>query len=188
MTPTQPTFPWRGYVNQITYGADLRAPVGDDLVERLATELIRRRYFTGRAEDYYAAAAAALASGERLAFTDDQDEAATRDLLARLVPALDRRRPWPEPAFVEQGIDRWDELRNAPVVAWVPLPYHDVEGLLNRGFYAVGQVMVLVLRLRTGQTVALRSGPGGLDLLTFADGGPAVAAFRELTGLETRTR
>jgi hypothetical protein len=39
---------WRGYINQMIYGSDLRAPLDDSLVNRLADELIRQRFFTLR--------------------------------------------------------------------------------------------------------------------------------------------
>lgn len=188
MTSMQPIFPWRGYVNQLTYGADLRTPVPDEVVERITHELIRQWFFTHAVENYYDAAVAGLNSGKRLAFTDDQDEEATRDLLIRVVARLDERRPWPEHPFYQGERSEWAALRDAPVAAVVPQSEREVRRRLNRGFAAVdteaGRVKVLILRLRTGQTVVLRSGPAGCDLLTGDDPAPTIAAFRELTGLD----
>jgi hypothetical protein len=185
MTPPQPTVPWRGYVNMLVY--DLPTPLDEQVADRLATELIRQRFFTHPVDDFYGAIVAALPSGERLAITGDHDEADVRALLSRVVVLLDARRPWPDAAYQALEAGQWAALRDAPLIGRLLLHRRHVEAQLNRGFTAIGSAEVLVLRLRTGQTVALRSGPSGVELLTEADPGPTVAAFRELTGLEIGT-
>jgi len=197
MTSTQPTFPWRGYINQITHGTDLRHRVDDSLVARLADELIRQRYFTRPVENYYQAAVAGLASGESVTLADEQDQEVTRDLLTRLVHALDKRRPWPEPPFTSADISEWPSLRDAPIIGRIPLTERDVQSLLHRVFSELsphhgGEGRILVLRLRTGQVVALLSPTSfsapGIDLLAYTDPGSTLAAFRDMTGIDVEPR
>ncbi|WP_252442280.1 hypothetical protein [Pseudonocardia humida] len=191
MTPTQPVSPWRGYVHQLTYGADLTGPLDDDAVERIVEGVLRQRVFTQPIEAYYEAASAALASGEHLADLPNQDDAAVRDALIRIVDRLDARRPWPVPPFQQQGVEEWGALAGAPVIGRIPLSQMQVRRTLNRLFDTVehggGELKVLVLRLRTGQLVALRSTGAftapGVDLLSGAEPGSTAADFTELTGM-----
>ena len=196
MTSAQPDFPWRGYVNQMTHGTDLRHRVGDNLVARLADELIRQRYFNHPVENYYQAAIAGLESGESVTLTEDQDEQVVRDLLARLVRALDERRPWPEPPFTSLDTSEWSNLRDAPVIGRIPMKERDVQTRLHRVFSENlpdgNEGRVLILRLRTGQIVALLSpisfGTSGIDLLAHTNPESTLAAFRDLTGVSVETR
>lgn len=89
---------WRGYLVQITGGIDLTTPVGDDVVQRIAEQVVQQRVSADPAERYYDAAVTALRSGQQLAVNDDQDEDVVRDLLRRVLAGLDDHRPWPEPA------------------------------------------------------------------------------------------
>ncbi|WP_214407020.1 hypothetical protein [Pseudonocardia lacus] len=196
MTPTQPVTPWRGYVHQLTYGADLSERVGDDAIDRIVEAVLAQRVFTQPAETYYDAACAALASGERLADLPDQDEAAVRDALIRIVEGLDARRPWPVPPFHQLPAGGWADLAAAPVIGRIPRSQMQVRRTLNRLFDTVGQgadeTKVLLLELRTGQRVALRSTGAftapGVDLLTRAEPGSTAADFTELTGLPLEPR
>lgn len=185
------TRPWRGYINQILHGTSLREPLSDEMVDRLADELIRQKYFTRPVADYYAACGAALASGDDLAFDENQNEDAVRDLLVRLRRALDRRRPWAEPWFYVQAIEDWDRLSHAPVVGAIPLMLPAVSARLHRTFHSVQkdpEVLALVLKLRTGQLLALRSSSPfstpGVDLMTLDDPAQTVLDFTELSGME----
>lgn len=189
--------PWHGYVNQIIYGLDLRTPADDEVVERIAAELFRQRIFASPVERYYDAAVACLRSDERIAFDDErQDDSNVRDLLARLVLRLDEQRPWPVHPFYEVNPSewsQWSDLLDAPAIARVPLSPREISARLHRVFRAIqvdgAAVHVMVLRLRTGQLVVLRSIAGytrpGVDLLAHTDAGSTAAAFRELTGLDT---
>lgn len=187
------TDPWRGYLNQVTHNADLRGPLDDDAVERIVDELLRQRVFTSPVGHYYAAAVAGLRSGKRLSSFEDQDEDATRDAVTRIVQGLDERRPWPVAPFYQQEPSGWDRLAGAPVIARVPLSQREVRYRLNRGFDSVGaagdEAKVMILQLRTGQLVALRSTASftapGMDLLAHADLAATVRDFAELTGLVT---
>ena len=182
---------WRGYINQMIYGADLRAPLDDSLVNRLADELIRQRFFTLPVADYYNAATEALRSGERLGSDDDQDEGAVRDLLTRLVKVLDHRRPWPEAAYRVLPVDETFTLASAPLIARIPMLPRDVEGRLSRSFSKPGldgrEGEFIVLRLRTGQQVVLRAATfreANVEIYSVDDPDATRAAFRELTGLD----
>ncbi len=184
---------WRGYINQMIYGSDLRAPLDDSLINRLADELIRQRFFTLPVADYYEAAAEALRSGERLGSDDDQDEGAVRDLLTRLVKVLDHRRPWPEAAYQALPVDETFTLASAPLIARIPILPRDVEGRLSRSFSKRGpdgsEGEFIVLRLRTGQQVVLRAATfreANVEIYSFDDPDATCAAFRELTGLDVQ--
>jgi hypothetical protein len=184
---------WRGLVNAVLYGIDLSAPVGDAEVSRRAGELIQQQMFTDPVEDYYAAASAALASGEQIGF-EAGEQAAARDFLTRLVDELDARRPWPVPPFREVGSAEWPALKETPVVARLTLSRMQVEERLSRLFDKQPpdgtSWPILLLRLRTGETVALQA-PGGYTepgvAIRAATSAPAelLASFAQLTGIRT---
>jgi hypothetical protein len=187
--------PWRGGVNQILYGVVLRAPADDEVVDRVATELIRQRMYVEPVQLYYDAAVEGLRSGEPLAFHDDdlQQEDAVRDFLTRLVRRLDERRPWPEHPFYAVRRDEWDDgLFGDAAIARVPLSPREIVSRLHRMFSDVdidgGRALVLVLRLRTGHVVTLRAtrfDAPYVDVLAGTDPASTTAAFREATGLGT---
>lgn len=146
---TTPEPSWRGLVGAILYGIDLAEPLDEQAAER-AGALIGQRMFTEPVEDYYRAAAAALESGEA---------GDARPFLERLVAELDARRPWPEPAFRQVPAAEVPELRTAPVLATLGVSRMQLEERLSRLFdksvASEWHGPVLVLRLRTGDTVAL---------------------------------
>jgi hypothetical protein len=190
MSSSQSALFWRGYINQITYGTDLRARVDGSLVVRLADELIRQRYFSDPVEDYYQAAIDGLRSGESLRFDDDQDEGAVRDLLTRLLRTLDERRRWPEPPFRSIPVDEWLALQDAPVIGRIrKYPMH-VEEVLSRIFSERGpEGPIMVLRMRTGQQIGLRAtswGERNVELSSKADPEATREAFCDLTGLDVQ--
>jgi hypothetical protein len=88
--------PWRLSVIQVVYGGSLRSRAHDALVDRAVTSMIDGTFFDRPAATYFDDLTAALRSDEPLALHDWQDEDAVRDLLARIVAELDRRRPWGE--------------------------------------------------------------------------------------------
>jgi hypothetical protein len=196
MTSPQPTFPWRGYVNQMTYGTDLRHRVDDSLVTRLADELICQRYFTHPVESYYHAAVTGLESGESMTLDENQNQEVVRDLLTRLVHALDERRPWPESPFASLDASEWSAMCDAAVIGRIPLKERDVQSLLHRVFSEISPDgsggRVLILRLRTGQVVALLSPTSfttpGIDLLARTEPTSTLAAFRDLTGIHVESK
>lgn len=191
MAMERPSSPWRGYVVQITYGTNLHSPADDSLVARLADELVRQRYFNDPVEDYYRAVIEGLRSGENLRFDDSQNEAAVRDLLERLIPALDERKPWPEPRYRSLPVEEWLTLKGAPVLGRIPMHVMAVQAHLHRIFSERvpdgADAQVLVLRLRTGQKVGLRgrsSGGGEVDLSSLDEPTSTRKDFQQLTGLD----
>lgn len=89
-----PLLPWFGYINQLTYGIDLRSRVGNPILTHLADSIVQQHGFRDPVADYYYAALAALRPGQDFALVAHDDEEVLRDLLMRLVQALDERRPW----------------------------------------------------------------------------------------------
>jgi hypothetical protein len=184
---------WRGYINQITHGADLRAPIDDSLLNRLADELVRQRLFALPVADYYQAATEALRSRDHLGSDDGQDESAVRDLLTRLIEALDSRRPWPEPPFKALPVDEAFTLTSDALIGRIPILPRDIEGRLNRKFSKRepdgrdGEF--IALRLRTGQLVVLRAAAfqvANVELYSADDPSATRAAFEALTALEVQ--
>ena len=195
MESTQQPPPWRGYVNQLTYGLDLGRHVDDEVVTRLVDALVQQRSFRHPVETYHDAATAALASGEPIARGAREDEV-VRDLLARLVRELDERRPWADPPFRTLGVEQWPRLATAPVIGRIPLSRMTVGERLCGIFEPVPaasgeQVDVLVLRLRSGEQVGLVAPASfterGVIVRAHGDSRPTVAAIRELTGLDVET-
>ncbi|OBK21239.1 hypothetical protein A5634_10530 [Mycobacterium asiaticum] len=182
-----------GYIHHLTYGADLRARLDDSLLNRLTDELIRQRFFTLPVADFYWAAVDALNSGEHLASGDDQDDGTVRDLLARLIKALDDRRPWPEPAFKALPVDETLNFMNTPLIACMSILPRDVEARLSRSFSkrepGGRDGEFIALRLRTGQQVVLRAATfrvADVEVYSADDPEATRAALEEFTGLEVQ--
>ncbi|WIM87835.1 hypothetical protein PT015_23930 [Candidatus Mycobacterium wuenschmannii] len=193
MSSRQSASPWRGYTNQIVYGTELQSPIDDDLLNRLADELIRQRYFRDPVESYYKAAVDALKSGEDIRLDDSQDEGAVHDLLTRLLVVLDERRPWPEPAFKALPVEEWRAIAAAPKIGQIPARPVDVQGRLYRSFahYEWGgqELRILILRLRSGQIVGLRIGSlaqPNVDVYSPSDPVEVRASLQDL-GLDLQT-
>jgi len=182
---------WRGYLNQILYGVDLRAPVGDDVVERVATAMLDRLVFADPPEVYYHAMTTALDSNELLSSDEDQDEVATRDFLFRLVGALDERRPWPVPPF-DRMDNPWNEFRDAPLIGRIAQRKRTVENRLRKEFRVpVGDdngTRFLILRLASGHIVALSASKPfvspNVEIRSFDNPNDTLRNFEGLTGIE----
>lgn len=192
MGSAQQASPWRGYVNQLTYGLDLSHQQNDEVVTRLADALIEQRSFKHPVASYHEAATAALASGEAIAQGAHEDEVA-RDLLSRVVLELDERRPWADPPFRTLGSDQWADLATAPVVGRIPLS-RVLVGERLCGVFAPApagsgeQGDVLILRMRSGEQVGLVAPASfterGVVVRAHGDSQSTVAAVLELTGLD----
>ena len=185
-------FPWRGYVNTITYDVDLSSKVDEQLVDRIVNALIEQRFFSGPVDEYYQAMVSALDSDATIAL-DDQDEEATRDLLTRLVHGLDHRKPWPVHPFYCEDRSEWTDFEDTPLIGRTLTSAMSIVSKLNRSFSSVKassvQLEIMILRLRSGETVVLRSTPddfakAGVDILSRSDPAATLAALRELTGIE----
>ena len=186
------TFYWRGYVNQVLYAATFRMPVDDKFVESVADKMIRQKQFLDPVAIYYRAMTDALASGESIALNKDHDETDVRDYLTRLLRGLGERKPWLEPPFRQENDDMWPEVRQAPIIASIPLTGDQVEDRLDLVFDDVDDAEVIILRLRTGQVVALVNrfpfDQPRLDLQAHTDLKSTIADFRKLTKLKAKSR
>lgn len=191
MTSAQQASPWRGYINQLTYGMNLAQRVDDDVVRHLADSLIEQRSFGRPVEQYYEAVTAALASRERLAEDDDQDEV-LQDFLVRLVRELDERHPWQAPPFRALDNNHWPDVGTAPVIGHIPLSRMSVGERLSAVFRPVqggtGEPFdALVLGLRSGEIVGLAAPASfterGVSVRAHGDPSSVMASIRELTGL-----
>jgi hypothetical protein len=74
MESTQQASSWRGYVNQLTYGLNLRHRVDGEVVTRIADALIEQRSFKHPVSTYHEAATAALTSGEPIVQGNHEDD------------------------------------------------------------------------------------------------------------------
>ena len=134
-----------------------------------------------------------LRSGESLRFDERQDEAAVRDLLERVIPELDARKPWLERRYRKLPVEEWSTLKDAPVVGRIPMHAMDLQAHLHRIFSERvpdgPDAQALVLRPVTGQTVGLRarsSGGKDVELRSLAEPASTRKAFQELTGLDVQ--
>jgi hypothetical protein len=182
---------WRGRVNSVTYGLELSRRVSDEVVDLRARELIRQRLFVEPVETYYDAISAALASSGRVDSIGADDDAVTRDFLVRLRNALDARRPWPPAPYLFVDPTRRREHADLRQIARLPLPEREVRARLNLFFddydSGGGGKRILLLELRTGEVVMLRSpgdrAVGDVELhAESADPAQTIVSFRELTG------
>ncbi len=154
----------RGLMNQLLYGVDqVRDLTAAAAVEHCAERVIGQRYFRQPAERYKQALEATLNRGslptQSRELSRRFSEAELLEYLARLDRRLDELRPWPRPAFLKLDISAWNGFGDAEPLATINRPAIDVIGLLNRGFDPVptpaGELPVMVLRLRSGEVVAL---------------------------------
>ena len=190
MTSSQQASPWRGYVNQLTYGLDLTSPATDEALTELADRLIEQRSILHPVQTYHSAARAALATTEPIVAVAGQNDV-IRDLLRRLLRELDARRPWPEPAYRVARASA-AKIAPAPVVGRIPLSRMAVSERVNALFeprHIGGRPAdALVLNLRSGHTVTLVAPDSftepGIIVRADGDARSVSAALRELTGLE----
>jgi hypothetical protein len=181
---------WRGRIRILLYGMDLRSRVDADDLTRCVNRILKDQRFGDDPEEFYDAVVAALRSGLAVA-EDDQDESTVRAALTGIVERFDARRPWPPAPFVEQDVQRWDELRAAPVVGMVRRGISDVEvafGLGTRPVVVGGdRVDVLVVRMLSGRQVGMRaSGQWGaptVEVRSSAEPAAVRAEIAEATGL-----
>jgi hypothetical protein len=166
---------WRGRMNILLYGMDLRSRADAADLTRSVDRILKDQRFGDDPEEYYGAVAAALQSGLALA-EGGQDEGAVRAALTGILERFDARRPWPPAPLVEQEVQRWDELRVAPVVGVVHQHISEVGlafGLSVRSV-TVGteRLDVLVVQMLSGRLVGVRA-TGGWDVPTVEVRSPA---------------
>jgi hypothetical protein len=166
---------WRGRMNVLLYGMDLRGRADADDLIRSVDRILEDQTLGDDPEEYYSAVAAALQSGMALA-EDGQDEGTVRAALIGILARFDARRPWPPAPFVEQDVRRWNELRATPVVGVVRQHISEV-GLafgLSIRTVTIGteRLDVLVVQMLSGRLVGVRA-TGGWDAHTVEVRSPA---------------
>lgn len=155
-----------GLVNEVLYGIDKVKDLGsDEVLARYADSLINQRNFLSPVSEYAEAVGRAVRAG-RLPYPAEElsrrfARAELLDFLARLASCLDELRPWPAPAFLKLDIGEWDTFARAKAIARIHCPAMEISGILNRSFDSVplapGKMAVIILRLRTGEVVAITS-------------------------------
>jgi hypothetical protein len=190
----QPADLWRGTINQILYGA---APgrLDDETAERTAQAMVDYRVFVDGPAAYLSAIEQALRSGGTLAggLPVNLSETEFRDFLSRIRARLIAAQPWPQPRFRKLPVSQWQGFGEARPIARIDKSVQSVADRLPSIFdhVAIGdaRLPVLILRLRTGEDVALM---GSVDstarvvtLLQREERDPreTIEHFTEFTGL-----
>lgn len=192
---------WRGLVNQVRYAlAYVRQP-DEATAQVFAQRMIERRVFPSGPQAYLDGLAQAAQAPQLIEAPTPggPDEATLRAFCGQIVAHLRHARAttyadgWPPERFTQLPARDWP-WASAPVTAVVAAGLHEVSARTWRIFEfshsPEGTTAVLVLRLRTGEVVALVVPPGPSladrrrTMLKVLDGDPAtaVASFAELTG------
>lgn len=156
----RPAAPWRGTINQILYGAQ-QGRLDDAAAERTAQAMVDHRVFGNGPAAYLSAIEQALRSDDALVegLPVRVQEAEFRDFLSRLRERLIALQPWPEPRFRKLPVSEWASFGLARPIARIDKSVQGVADRLPSIFdnVAIGDVRlpVLMLRLRTGEDVAL---------------------------------
>jgi hypothetical protein len=186
----------RGVMNQLFYPIDGAPDLSDATAARLVDNILDGRHYALGVEDFAAAIGQVLQAGalhpQTVEMSRRYSEPELLEFLGRVARQLDERRPWPPPMFTKLDVSQWDSFGDATVLARVNRPTHAINGATKHRFDSVpageGKLPVLILRLRTGEVVALM---GSVDprstsfvLLHRGPGNPAEALnhFLELTG------
>lgn len=182
----------RGVMNQLFYPIDGAPDLSDATAARLVDNIIEGRLFSAPVTDFAAAIDQTLRAGglhpQTVSSTRRYTEPELMEFLGRVARALDSRRPWPPPRFAKLDVAEWPSFGSATPIARIDRPAHQLTGALGYSLDRVGQLPVLILRLRTGEVVALL---GSVDpratsfaLLQRDPGDPSeiIAHFRTLTG------
>lgn len=186
---------WKSLLVDILYGTELAERASDRMVDKLAQELVKQRYFSYPPAAYYESVQHALASEGQLAYDSDQSEPAVKDFFERLLVRLDEMRPWPVPAIRKMDMDAWpDFIRSASVIGYLAMSERDAQRVLYAPFVAVPgdeqSRKARLFTLRTGEVVALRTAPAGdeprLELLARRDATTTLDDFRALTTLDAQ--
>jgi len=189
---------WRGILNHLLYVVQFDRELSDATIDEIAEKMVVRRGLTAGPEVYYQALSQALhaeylVGPQSIPMAIQHDDSRLRDVIARLLPRLDARRPWPAARFIQLPVGDWP-WEQAPTVATIRAGFHDVMGRTWHFFdhVKVDGVLtnVMVLRQRTGEVIALvgSTGPRPADRRsTFfrvlaGDPAEALASFMELTG------
>lgn len=185
---------WRGIINQILYGAQ-QGRLDDETAERTAQAMVDHRVFGAGPAAYLSAVEHALRSSDTLVegLPVRVPEAEFRDFLSRLRERLIAAQPWPQPRFRKLSVSEWPGFGDARPIARIDKSVQSVADRLPSIFdhVAIGdtRLPVLILRLRTGEDVALL---GSVDRTSRAvtllqrdqrDPRETIEHFTEFTGL-----
>ena len=185
---------WRDAINEILFGLTYTEEITDEIVRWNADSAVHYTTLTFGPGAYYKAIAEALASGEPLdglGQLPQFDEAQIAGFLRALADRLDALRPWPEPQFRQLEVDTWTAHRHAVPIARLNASVREVTDVLQKGFRPADDgepgMQVLMLKLATGEILALLGSYGGGDdvtLSTDAEGDPAavIEHFTAATG------
>jgi hypothetical protein len=165
---------WRDAINEILFGLTYTEEITDETVRWNADSAVHYTTLTFGPEAYYQAITEALASGEsldRLGQLPQFDQAQIAGFLRALADRLDALRPWPEPKLRQLGLDTWTAHRHAVPIARLNASIREVTDVLQKGFRPAGDaepgMQVLMLKLATGETVALLGSHGPAEKVTL---------------------
>jgi len=188
-----------GYINAMAFKVQFVPNLADEsVVDRAADDLINQVSFMHPVEEFYDALAYTVGQGriqpQALEIVEgSHSEPELLAFFARLVARLADLKPWPRPRFLKHDIATWETFSQAKAIARIKAAETVIVGRLNNSFDKVpagaGLLPVIVLDLRTGETVAI---VGSTDprstvftLMQRDPGDPEKVAghFCELTGL-----
>jgi hypothetical protein len=185
---------WRGPINEILYGLIFTREITDEIVNGCADAAVQYTVLGLGPEAYYQAIGEALASGEELDSLHQLpqfDHAQVVGFLGAVAKRLDELRPWPEPKYRRLDPTSWATFRDAVPIARLDASILRVRNIVRGVFEPAGDAhpgqYVLMLRLATGETVALLGSYARgekISLLTDATGDPAevIEHFTAATG------
>jgi hypothetical protein len=185
---------WRAPINQLLYSLTYSKSIDDDAVNFSADSAVQFTALSLGPDVYYRAITQALASGEQLdelSLLPQFDEAEIAGFLQAVAVRLDELRPWPEPGVRPLDVAAWSEFAHAVQIAELDASLVQVTDALQQGFRPVDNakpgLRVVMLRLRTGETVALLGAYGAENKVAMwtepaADPAEVIAHFVSLTG------
>jgi hypothetical protein len=156
---------WRAASDEILWKSMFVRDLTDAVVDQGARDLIASRSADRSPGFYYDAIEAALRSDEVLtaAHQTPHSEPVFRDFLRRIRERMDDLRPWATAPYVRLPIGDWPRFADARAIATVPVRMGDAEQRLLVGAHRLpggGEASVLMLRLGSGEEVALVGNPG----------------------------
>lgn len=157
---------WHQLVTGLLFSVQYESDLGDDLADRRACAMLEEPLPGFGQDDGYAALVEALESADDLAgllpggVPVGHTDTDLRAFVARVRDHMDAKRPWTPPAYVPLDTSRSGEFGGGHTLAALRPRWVEVGERLQRMFSAVegtdgGEREVLLLRLRTGDEVAL---------------------------------
>lgn len=186
----------RGVLNQLLYPIDGAPDLSDATAARLVDNMIDGRLFSASVADFAAAIDHTLRAGALDPETAETSRRYTEpellEFLRRVTRQLDARLPWPVPRFTKLDVSQWDTFGDAPAIARIDRPTHQITGVVGYPFDHVpageAKLPVLILRLHTGDVIALMGSvdPRSTSFTLLHRGqdrpGEVIAHFLDLTG------